>query len=82
MKLNEIIEKKTNKEYFDLLLLELFHLPLGHWVKQIEEILVVFEDLNIFLQISADEPNNEWLPMSDREEIILDVLLLDSLCDC
>ena len=65
----------------DLLLLELLHLPLSHWVKQVKEILIVFEDLDIFLQISANKANNERLTMPDGEEIFLDVLLLDSLSD-
>ena len=65
----------------DLLLLELLHLSLGHRVEQIEKILVVFEDLNIFLQIGAYDANDERLTVSDGEEIILDVLLLDPLCE-
>ena len=66
----------------NLLLLELLHLSLSHWVKQVKEILIVFEDLDIFLQICADKANDERLTVSDGEEIILDVLLLDSLCNC
>ena len=65
----------------DLLLLKLLHLSLGYRVEQIEKILVVFEDLNIFLQIGAYDANDERLTVSDGEEIILDVLLLDSFCD-
>ena len=65
----------------DLLLLELFHLSLGHRVEQIEKILVVFKDLNIFLQICAYDANDERLTVSDGEEIILDVLLLDPFCE-
>ena len=65
----------------DLLLLELFHLSLGYRVEQIEKILVVFKDLNIFLQICAYDANDERLTVSDGEEIILDVLLLYPLCE-
>ena len=65
----------------DLLLLECLHLSLGYWVKQVEKILVVFKDLHIFLQIGADKPYDERLTVSDGEEIILDVLLLDTFCD-
>ena len=80
----DVYTKEIGSNYekgVDLLLLQLFHLTLGHRVEQVKKILVILKDLNILLQIGADESNDKRLTMPNSEEVILDVLLLDPFCE-